>query len=117
MNDHYKPIDASYSYEDTIPNDCYEVSRLHSQIHVTKKCSKYELPIHLFVSYPDKNIEVEPTQYEYVRYVRMDSMPPEIVEVINSYFMVTKNSNSGNYTHLLNAVDKLQHKVSCMERE
>lgn len=115
MNDHYKPIDESYSYEDTIPNDYCEIQRLCSQIYITKCVNKFELPSHLFVSYPDKSSGH--SAHDYVRYVRMDSLPQELVDVINSYFVVTKNGSNRNYKNLCDVVDLLRKRLQAMEDE
>jgi hypothetical protein len=115
MKDHCEPTDESYSCEDIIPEDYCKIQRLCSQIYITKEVTKYELPNHLFVSYPDKLSGS--SNHDYVRYVRMDSLPQELVDVINSYFVVTKNYSTRNYKNLCDVVCTLQKKFQEMEGE
>lgn len=120
MNDHYKKIDDSYGDEDTIPNDYCEVERLYSQLHVRRNSTKHSLPPQLFVSYPDRDVDGSDSnqvRYDYVRYVRMDVLPKEICDVIDTYFAVTKNGNNRNHMKLLHAAESLKQSLLSLEQE
>ena len=110
MTQEHAPIDDSYANERTQPDEALEVPRLKSQVHVTRGTRKSDMPPHLYVSYPDRDVTEPDPCYDYVRYVNVDVLPLEVKAVVDAYFAAASGS-SGSYARFVAAADALRERL------